>query len=168
MLYGFDEDLGYYYAPKRRRAPDNPYRLHRKEDGSFWVAFTDGAGREQEVQVDAFLFSLFNTFELEDLSQMNRAERHLEQTEQRDETLYHRSSSEEMSMEEQLEIKMQAEEIRQNFSILTDTQRRRLLLYLDGYTYAQIGLMEGCSYQKIQKSVYAALKKLQEKEKFTK
>ena len=53
MLYGFDEDLGCYYAPKRRRSPDNPYRLHRKEDGSIWVSFTDGVGREQEVQVDA-------------------------------------------------------------------------------------------------------------------
>ena len=44
---------------------------------------------------------------------------------------------------------------------LPEAQRRRLILYyFGGLTYAQIAEMEGCKYQTVQESIYAALKKL--------
>ena len=44
---------------------------------------------------------------------------------------------------------------------LPEAQRRRLIFYyFGGLTYAQIADMEGCKYQTVQESIYAALKKL--------
>ena len=44
---------------------------------------------------------------------------------------------------------------------LPETQRRRLILYyFNGLTYSQIAEMEGCKYQTVQDSIYAALNNL--------
>lgn len=44
---------------------------------------------------------------------------------------------------------------------LPEVQRRRLLLYFFGeLTYEQIAELEGCKYQAVQNTIYAALKTL--------
>ena len=44
---------------------------------------------------------------------------------------------------------------------LPEVQKRRLQMYFfDGLTYEEIAVREGCSYQAVQKSIAAALKKI--------
>ena len=57
--------------------------------------------------------------------------------------------------------KLQYEALYDAIRKLPEVQRRRLILYyFQGLTYAQIAEMEGCKYQTVQESIYAALKKL--------
>jgi len=51
-------------------------------------------------------------------------------------------------------------ELAEALMTLTEPQRRRLLLYAEGLTEAQIGAREGVSQQKISKSIGQARKKL--------
>ena len=56
---------------------------------------------------------------------------------------------------------IQSEQLHKAIAMLPDKQRYRLILYYFGdRTYTQIAEMEGCAYQTVQDSIYAALKKL--------
>ena len=53
------------------------------------------------------------------------------------------------------------EQLHRAIAQLPEKQRTRLILYYFGeLTYEQIAEMEGCKYQTVQESIYAALKKL--------
>lgn len=65
------------------------------------------------------------------------------------------------SVEEVVLKKIQYEALYRAIRELPEVQQRRLMLYyFQGLTYAQIAEMEGCKYQTVQESIYAALKKL--------
>ena len=56
---------------------------------------------------------------------------------------------------------MRYEALHNAINKLPETQRRRLILYyFNGLTYSQIAEMEGCKYQTVQDSIYAALNNL--------
>ena len=53
---------------------------------------------------------------------------------------------------------IQSEILHKAIAALPEIQRRRLVLYYFGdYTYEQIGEMEGCTHQAINKSINAAI-----------
>ena len=65
------------------------------------------------------------------------------------------------SVEEAVMKKLQYEALHRAIQELPLVQRRRLVLYyFQGLTYSQIAELEGCKYQTVQESIYAALKKL--------
>ena len=56
---------------------------------------------------------------------------------------------------------IEVDRLHQAIAQLPEKQRRRLVLYYFGeFTYEQIAEMEGCKYQTVQDSIYAALKNL--------
>ena len=56
---------------------------------------------------------------------------------------------------------MQTQALREGVNQLPEVQKRRLQMYFfDGLTYEEIAVREGCSYQAVQKSIAAALKKI--------
>lgn len=59
------------------------------------------------------------------------------------------------------ESKRRREVIQSGFERLTETQKRRLLLYLSGKTLCQIAELEGTSFQSVNESIKAAQKKFQ-------
>lgn len=66
--------------PKRRKDKYNPYTLHT-EKGKYYIVFIDVNNHIQKVEVSKKIFDSFNKFELEDISQMNEYDRHLEHSE---------------------------------------------------------------------------------------
>ena len=63
--------------PKRRKSIDNPYTLIETNKG-FYISFKDSNNIKNIVEVSEKVFNAFNNFELEDKSQMNEYDRHIE------------------------------------------------------------------------------------------
>lgn len=146
--------------PKRRKDKYNPYTLTEKEDKHF-LSFQDGQGVLRELQITKELYEVLNRFELDDLSILNEWDRHYEHSELTEISLYNRAVLSSESVEEAVFRNLRNEALYKAMEQLPETQRRRLVLYyFAGLTYAQIADKEGCKYQTVQESIYAALKKL--------
>ena len=152
--------------PNRKKDKSNPYTLS-VGNNTYYISFTDGQGIFHKMEISMELYAAFNNFELYDISQMNVASRHLEQSELTEETLNHRAADPPEPVEDHVYRRILYQELHRAIAQLPAVQRRRLLLYyFGGYTYKQIAQMEGCKYPAIIKSVSAAEKKI--KKYFTK
>ena len=148
------------HHPKRRKDKYNPYTIGTTEDGRHWLTFSDGQGNRHHFEISAAVFTLFDSFELDDLSFLNEQERHLDWTELNEELLSRRSAQEPAPVEDAVYESMQTQALREGVNQLPEVQKRRLQMYFfDGLTYEEIAVREGCSYQAVQKSIAAALKK---------
>ena len=146
--------------PKRRKDKYNPYTLTKIKDKHI-LSFRDGQGVLQEITINRELFELLDRFELDDLSFLNEVDRHYEHSELTEISLYNRATALPESVEDAVLRNLQYEALYNAIWKLPEAQRRRLILYyFGGLTYAQIAEMEGCKYQTVQESIYAALKKL--------
>ncbi|MFR2018387.1 MAG: sigma-70 family RNA polymerase sigma factor [Eubacterium sp.] len=115
----------------------------------------------RELLINKELFELLNCFELDDLSFLNEVDRHYEHSELTEVTLYDRAFVLPESVEDAVLRNMRYEALHNAINKLPETQRRRLILYyFNGLTYSQIAEMEGCKYQTVQDSIYAALNNL--------
>ncbi len=88
--------------PKRRKDKYNPYTLH-KENERYYVSFIDSNNKFQKIEISQEVFESFNKFELEDVSQMNEYDRHLEHSEVYEHTLHKKKDASEWSLEEYIE-----------------------------------------------------------------
>ena len=146
--------------PKRRKDKYNPYTLC-SEKGKYYVYFVDVNNRIQMVEVSKSVFETFNIFELEDISQMNEYDRHLEHSKVDENTLYQKSVSSEQPLEEYFDKAQDVENLQIAISKLPEVQKRRLnKYYFEEKTFDKIALEEGCTYQCVQRSVYRAVEKI--------
>lgn len=146
--------------PKRRKDKYNPYTLH-KENERYYVSFIDSNNKFQKIEISQEVFESFNKFELEDVSQMNEYDRHLEHSEVDENTLYQKSVSSEQPLEEYFENVQVTENLHIAISKLPEVQKRRLnKYYFEEKTFDEIALEEGCTYQCVQRSVYRAVEKI--------
>lgn len=114
--------------PKRRKDKYNPYTLH-KENERYYVSFIDSNNKFQKIEISQEVFESFNKFELEDISQMNEYDRHLEHSEVDENTLYQKSVSSEQPLEEYFDKAQDAENLHMAISKLPEVQKRRLKKY---------------------------------------
>ena len=106
------------------------------------------------MEIGKNVYEAFNTFELQDVSHMNVVDRHLEQSEIWDSSLYERVFQKEEGVEDTVLNKLEAERLHSAIQQLSEIQRRRLK------NYEQIAQEEGCSFQMVAKSVKAAIRNL--------
>lgn len=107
------------------------------------------------------MFESFNKFELEDISQMNEYDRHLEHSEVYEHTLYQKSVSSEQPLEEHFDKAQDSENLHMAINKLPNVQKRRLKkYYFEEKTFEEISLEEGCTYQCVQRSVYRTVAKI--------
>lgn len=146
--------------PKRRKDKYNPYTLYTKS-GRYYISFVDVNNNFQKIEVSQKVFESFNRFELEDISQMNEYDRHLEHSEVNENTLYQKSVSSEQPLEEYFDKAQDAENLHMAINKLPDVQKRRLKkYYFEEETFEEISHEEGCTYQCVQRSVYRAVGKI--------
>ncbi len=142
--------------PNRKKDKLNPYTLSI-ENGTYYIAFTDGQRVFHKMEISKELYAAFDSFELEDISHMNVVSRHLTEADMGDEPLSHRIADPSEPVEDHVYRRIMYQDLHKAIAQLPATQRRRLLLYYFGeYTYEQIAQMEGCKYPAIIKSVAAA------------
>lgn len=66
--------------PNRKKDKLNPYTLS-VESNTYHISFIDGQGIFHKMEISKELYAAFNSFELDDISQMNVTSRHREQSE---------------------------------------------------------------------------------------
>lgn len=76
--------------PNRKKDKHNPYTLTIVE-GRYYLSFKDGRGKLQTLEIGKVLYELFNRFELEDISYLNKVSRHIEHSELTEATLNERA-----------------------------------------------------------------------------
>lgn len=86
--------------PKRRKDKYNPYTIGTTGDGRHWLTFSDGQGNRHHFEISAAVFALFDSFELDDLSYLNEVDRHYEQSELMEASLYDRAVHRPATVEE--------------------------------------------------------------------
>ena len=142
--------------PKRKKDKYNPYFLQINED-KYVLSFVDGEGHKQILGIDEDLYQLFNSFELDDISYLNKVSRYIEHLEATDHLAWQRSSF--ISSE-----KFELCELMNMVDSLPRTQSRRIILYyIYGYTYREIAQIEKCSINAVAESINAGIISLREK-----
>ena len=148
--------------PKRRKDKYNPYTLST-DNKKYYVSFKNVDGKIQKTEVDKAVFEAFDSFELDDISIMNEAERHYEYSELTEETLNRRAVRKEEMIEDIILAVFENEMLLKAICDLTETQRKRLLLYYYEYlTYEQIAKIEGCTKMPVLRSIKKAEEKIKE------
>lgn len=123
----------------------------------YYVSFKDAQGGLQETEVSHPVYLEFCCFEKQERNMRRSDERHIEQSELAEETLYKRALRPPKSTEEMVSDKLRNEWLYGIVAQLPETQRRRLLLYyVDGMTYEEIAGIENCTFQAVAKSVKTA------------
>ena len=148
--------------PNRQKDKLNPYTLS-VENNTYYISFTDGQGAFHKQEINQDLYSAFDRFELDDISQINEASRHLSEMGMTEESLCHLIADPSESMEDRVYRRIMYQKLHKAIDQLPEIQRRRVLLYyFEGHTYEQIAQMEGCSKRAVKFSVDIALKKLKD------
>ena len=146
--------------PKRRKSKDNPYTLNILE-GKYIVSFKDSKNISYEVEITEQVFKNFDSFELEDISQMHEFERHIEHSELLESTLNNRAVNKLGSIEEEVERKIIIEEVRIALDTLSEVQKRRIkMYYFEDLNLREIAELEGCSIKNVHKSIEQGLENL--------
>lgn len=151
--------------PKRRKAKDNPYEIFttgiETADPHYFLSFIDGDGVNRCIEIDKAVFDAFDRFELDDISYMHKVDRHYEQSEQTEESINKRAVQPQDPVEETVSRQIEIEALHRAIAKLPETQQRRLVLYyFGGLTYAQIAELEGCTVMPVKRSIDAAIEKL--------
>ena len=151
----------------RNKDKYNPYTLDIKEDNCYILKFKDSRNILQEISITKEVYDAFDSFELEDISQIHKIRKHIEYNEVCEETLYHRSVTETISVEEEVSNKIVSEEIKSAINQLNDIQKRRIIkYYFYDKTYEEIANEEKCSKVAVKYSIDTAIKNISKKFKF--
>lgn len=150
--------------PKRRKMKDNPYVLNFKEElNEYEVIFKDSRGILQKIKVSSTIYHLLDQFELDDLSELNEFDNHIEHLDITEEQLHNRVKEQPLGLEDLVIQKATFEELHNAIKQLPEIQQRRVKKYyfLDKTVY-QIAQEESSSHQAISKSLNMAIDKLKE------
>ena len=154
--------------PKRRKDKDNPYSLNFKEN-NYVVSFKTVKNEYKEVKVSEEVFKAFDKFELEDISQLHKVDKHIDMrvidnTEYMDIILFNNAVNDEISIEEQIENKILQEELKKAILELSEVQKRRVIkYYFENKTLKKIAEEEGCSITSVKESLDSSINKLRKK-----
>lgn len=150
--------------PKRRKYKDNPYTLKYVEEKNIYlVSFKDVKGHLQNVEVSKEIYLAFDRFELEDLSEMNEYDNHIEHSEIYENNLEVRAKDKPISLEDEVIQKTTFEELKKAIDLLPNIQKRRIKkYYFEEKNEIQIAKEENATHQAVHKSLSNALMKLKE------
>lgn len=112
-------------GPKRRKFKDNPYTLlYEDNTNKYYLLFKDG---NNIVEVSEKVFNAFNSFELENKSQMNKYDRHIELYA---ETLYKRTKSTYENLDDEYIEKSSYEDLIEAINHLPVVVKRRIKMFM--------------------------------------
>ena len=146
--------------PKRRKDKYNPYSISKIGD-HYFLCFKDVQGISHKFEIGKTLYELFDCFELEDISYLNIWDRHIEQSELTESSMYSRAAHKSEPVENAAIRHIETKLLHSAIDKLPVIQRRRLkMYYFDELTYRQIAKKEGCTFQAVAKTIKAAEKQL--------
>ncbi len=150
--------------PKRRKYKDNPYTLNYIEEKNIYmVSFKDVRGAIQKIEVSEEIYKTFDRFELDDLSEMNEYDNHIEHSEIFENSLESRVKDKPIGLEDEIIKKSEFAELKKAINMLPEVQKRRIKkYYFDDKSEVQIALEEKVSQKNVSKSLNVARANLKE------
>lgn len=148
--------------PKRRRYKDNPYTLNYIESKNIYtVSFKDVKGELQEVEINKEIYKALDRFELDDLSEMNEYDNHIEHSEIFENNLESRAKDKQILLEDMIIQKVTFEKLKKAINELPEIQKRRIKkYYFDEKTEQEIADEENATHQSVHIILERALKNL--------
>lgn len=152
-------------SPKRNKSKDNPYTLGYDESKNIYIVeFKDNKQINQRVEINKEIYEAFNSFELEDISQIHKFRKHIEHSEVYDYTLYKRAIKQEKDVFDIVDNKITNEILKEAIKELPETQKRRLeKYYFQDKTLEQIAKEENCTKRAVKFTIDIALEKISKK-----
>lgn len=145
--------------PKRRKDKYNPYTMAC--ENKYLIKFQDVNNSNNVVEVSREIYQAFNEFELSDLSQMNKFDRHIEHLKLDENVLNSKMRNQQISIEDAIIKKMELQKLHNLILKLPQIQKRRITMYfLKEMTLKEIAQKEHCSIRAIQYTINIALKNL--------
>lgn len=145
--------------PKRRKSKDNPYTLIYNEiKNTYSVMFKDGENNTHLVEIKKEIFDAMDRFELDDLSEMNEYDNHIEHSELCEFTLERRRLHKSESLEDLIIKKIANEVLYDSINKLNKKDRMRVIMYyFNDMTLQEIAKLENISHQAVSKSIKKSL-----------
>jgi len=148
----------------------NPYNLRTEVvEGitHYFVSFTDGQAMPRETEVSRPVYLEFLRFVKTERNLRRWDERHIEQSELTDTTLYKRALHSQQSVDDMTFDLLRNEQLQLAIQSLPEIQQQRFILYHDfGLTYEQIAEMEGRSSVAVKYTIDKAKKAITKRIKF--
>lgn len=153
--------------PKRRKSKDNPYTLNYNDITNIYtVSFIDNKQVIHEIEVSKNVFEAFDKFELEDISQLHKMDKHydnrnIDNSDYTDIMLFRLGKVNSKLVDDEVEEKLQNEELYKAINLLSETQKRRIKkYYFENKTLQQIANEECCSIASVKENIEAGISKL--------
>lgn len=145
--------------PKRRKKKDNPYTLlYESDKNKCFVIFKDIRGVLNKIEVSYDVFNAFDRFELDDIPELHKIDKHIDMRPLEDEKFYKNDSE---SIEEYIMRKISYEDLQNAINKLTDTQKRRIkYYYFEDMSFSKIARIEECDESSVRESIYSGINKL--------
>ena len=145
--------------PKRRKKKDNPYTLlYEEESNRYFILFKNVRNVINKVEVNIDVFNAFDRFELDDISDLHKIDKHIDMREL-DENKNYENDTE--SIDDFIIRKSTYEELHKAINKLTETQKRRIkYYYFDDMKFSDIARVEECDESSVRESIYAGIEKL--------
>jgi RNA polymerase sigma-70 factor (ECF subfamily) len=136
---------------------ENAYKLWIETTSDiprYFVSFKDVQETQQQIEISFTLFTELRRMSRELRNLRRWDERHVEYSEQSDESLESRAANRAKSLEDTVIDSERDERLHRAIAELPEIQRRRFVLYHEyGLTYEQIGQAEDCSAVAVKHSV---------------
>jgi len=132
----------------------------KNTDGAlrYYAAFVDGDGRSQEVEISREVYLALEDCRRHEQRQARSDERHEERFALSEGQLAERQARPPLLLEDSVVL---AADMQAALATLTDTQRRRFLLYQEhNLSFEQIAIVEGCTHPAVLKALATAQEKL--------
>ena len=151
--------------PKRRKYKDNPYTLNYIEEKNVYiVSFKDVKGHLQKVEISEEIYKAFDSFELQDIKELNEYDRHIEHSEIFENNLEIRVKDKPISLEDEIINKSIIAEIKEEINKLPEIQKERIKKYFfENKTYDEIARDEGVNKTSIMRAINNGLEKISKK-----
>lgn len=118
-------------------------------------------GENKDIKISKELYELFNKFELEDLSYMNKYDRHIEHLHLDEIQMYNRLKLSNKNLEDEVIKDIENQDLHIAIKKLPQIQRRRIYLYyFCNMKQREIALQENTTIRAIQYSLDKAIKNL--------
>lgn len=145
--------------PKRRKDKYNPYTIIY--ENKYLIKFKDINNKNNVIEVSKEIYQAFNEFELSDLSQMNKFDRHIEHLKLGENILNSKMINKQINVEDIVIKKLETQKLHNLILKLPKIQKRRIIMYFfEKMTLKEIAQKEHCSIRAIQYTINIALKNL--------
>lgn len=125
------------------------------------VEFKDNNCIVHKIEVSESVYQAFDSFELQDISQIHKYRRHIEHLELTDELLSKRLFEKNITIEEKVEQQILYEELKKAIEQLSDIQKQRIkVYYFENLSLDEIARKQGTTHQAVSKSIHRGIEEL--------